>query len=277
MKIPRWLQTLNEQGTVPHSAANSAAGQAMLRKLRDELKLVRVATRGTRRTIVVDDAMQLQRWLDARYPQTGLDPDTLPTRQGNIVRGGGSKAGRRTHTVQPVLFKFFDPRKTNPWARQTARYGMAAATTNRLHRLDLPPRWRLLTVENWEPFQRADYAAASIPVMVVYLLGKVADVTIRALATFSPPPESMLHFGDYDWEGLYVFQRLAKVLPAMRLYVPAGIEDLFKIHRNRELIAKQTPAQAFDRQNRHCRPVIRLIQHYNGGLEQEIVDLPVLD
>lgn len=135
-------------------------------------------------------------------------------------------------------------------------------------------RWRLLTVENWEPFYRADYTDAPVAVMVVYLSGNVSDVLIHALNTFDHPPESVIHFGDYDWEGLYIFQRLQKAIPSARLYIPDNIKTLFRRFGERKLVEKQNRKAAFDMDNQECLPIIKLIEQSNAGLEQEIVDLP---
>ena len=269
MTPPTWLTTLLEKQAVAHSAVN--------RKLLDELltlELVVIQSHGTRRTVVVIDPQPLARWAAARYPDHGLDPDLLATRQGNIVRGGHSKAGRSSHAVLPFSFKWFgDPEDS--LSQLTKAFGMAAALTDRLANLSLPPGWRLLTIENWEPFHRADYSDQAEPVMVVYLGGNAPEILIEALKTLTPPPSRVLHFGDYDWDGLYIFQRLQTALPLARLYVPKNIELLFKRFGKRQLIDRQTPRAAFDRLNRDCLPIIQLIEQTNAGLEQEIVDLPV--
>lgn len=131
-----------------------------------------------------------------------------------------------------------------------------------------------MTIENGEPFHRADYSTAALPVMVAYLGGSVSEVVIDALTTFRHPPETILHFGDYDWEGLYIFQRLQKVLPSARLYLPPDIEALFQQFSRRKFLEKQEAQATVDTSNPHCLPVIRLIEQHNAGLEQEVVGLP---
>lgn len=268
MNRPRWLTRLFENGSVGHSAVNPKILKELL-----SLGLVCVKTAGVHRTVAVSDPPQLDQWLQARYPQHAIDPDRLHTRKGNIVRSGRSKAGKSSHHVLPVQFKWFGA-GSDPWTRITEKYGMAAVLTDRLAGLALPARWRLLTIENWEPFYRADYTGATIAVMVVYLGGNVSDIFIDALTTFDRPPESVLHFGDYDWEGLYIFQRLQKAIPSACLYVPKHIDELFRKFGDRKLVEKQKRKAAFDMGNRECLPIIELIEQSNAGLEQEIVDLP---
>lgn len=269
MKRPVWLTTLLDRGTVAYSAAD----QRLIREL-IALGIVRIKSTSLKQTLVVTDPVQLKRWVEARHPQYPLDPDALPTREGNIVRGGSSKSGPSAHSVLAFQFKWFGH---GPLWDLTRRFGMAAAFTDRLPRLALPPRWRLLTIENWEPFHRADYAAASVPVMVAYLGGNVSEIVIGAFAGFCHPPESVVHFGDFDWEGLYIFQRLQKAFPSACLYRPPDLERLFKQFGRRKFIEKQKRKAAFDPDDPQCRSVIRLIEQYNAGLEQEVVALPDID
>ncbi len=268
MNRPAWLTALLEKGSVGHSSAN----QKLLKELM-ALGIVRIKTAGIRRTVVAADPFQLTRWLRARYPEHGIDPDGLHTRAGNIVRGGSSKTGKCAHGVLPVQFKWFGS-KNDRWTRMTKAYGMAAVLTDKLARLKMPARWRLLTIENWEPFYRADYSDAPVAVMVVYLSGNVSERLIEALQSFDHPPESVVHFGDYDWEGLYIFQRLQKAMPSACLHIPDNIAALFRQFGKRTLVEKQKRKTAFNMGNSVCQPIVRLIEQFNAGLEQEIVPLP---
>jgi len=266
MKRPTWLNTLLEKGRVAHSAADRRVVDELL-----ALEIVAIRSAGLHRTVVAADLDQLRQWTDARYPPHEVDPQTLPTRQANIVRSGGSKIGKSAHSVLPFLFKWFGD---GPLSAMTRTYGMAAACSDRLADLPVPVRWRLLTIENWEPFHRAEYTAAPVPVMVAYLGGNVSEIVLEALNTFRHPPEDVLHFGDYDWEGLHIFQRLQKAVPSARLYIPESLERMFQQYSRRDLLDKQKRKAAFDTDNPECGPVIRLIEQYNGGVEQEVVGLP---
>jgi hypothetical protein len=270
MKRPSWLATLVDTGSVAHSAANPSILSELV-----SLGIVAIRAAGIRRTVVATDPQQLRQWLEARYPNHGLAPDAAHVRAKNIVRSGASKTGSSAHGVLSLQFKWFG-KKDGLWTRMTRTYGVAAILTDRLADLALPARWRLLTIENWEPFFRADYSGAQVPVMVAYLGGNVSGTVMEALKTLSTPPEAVLHFGDYDWEGLYIFQRLQKVLPQARLYIPENIEALFKAFGERILVEKQKRKALFDEDNRQCLPVIKLIEQHNAGLEQEIVGLPEL-
>jgi hypothetical protein len=266
MKRPAWLTTLLEKGAVAHSAADRRIVNELL-----TLGIVRIQSAGTRQSVAATDPVQLRQWIEARYPQHAMDPATLPTRQGSIVRSGSSKNGKCAHAVLPLLFNWFG---NGPLAHLTRAYGMGAAFTDRLADLPVPAKWRLLTIENWEPFHRTDYSTAPVPVMVAYLGGNASETVIDALNTFRHAPQTVLHFGDYDWEGLYIFQRLQKAVPSARFYKPNNLEVLFKEFGRRNFLEKQKRKAAFDTQNPECLPVIRLIEQYNAGLEQEVAGLP---
>ena len=268
MNPPTWLNRLLAYGSVAHSSANRHQLHELL-----NLGIVSIQSTGVRRTVVVADPPQLAEWVDVRYPAYDMDPEKMPTRGGNIVRSGGSKTGRSAHDVLPLQFKWFG-NQGDGLAQLTETYGLVAVLTDRLTRLPMPVNWHLLTIENWEPFCLSDYTEAVDALMVAYLGGNVADRVIDAIKKLIPPPESVLHFGDYDWEGLYIFQRLQKAMPSTRLYVPDDLGALFSQYGDRKLLARQTRKAGFDMHNRECLPVIELIEQFNAGLEQEIVALP---
>lgn len=268
MKRPNWLITLLEKGAVGYSTANPKVLKELL-----SLGLVGVQSTAMRRTVTVTDHAQFAQWVGANYPEHPIDPGTLMLRQRNIVIHGSSKRGKRSHEQLPFLFKWFGS-GNNLLARLTKEHGMVAVLTDMLETLELPLCWRLLTIENWESFLMADYTEASLPVMVAYLGGNVSEKIINSLKTFVQPPKRVLHFGDYDWEGLFIFQRLQKEIPVARLFIPDNIETLFNEFGNRKLIEKQKLKAGFNIENQQCLPVVKLIQKTNYGLEQEIVELP---
>lgn len=277
MPRPSWITKLLEQGYAPYSQAGSRAAEQTLATLK-ALDLIRIEFQGTRRKVVVVDKDQFRRWVEAVYPLTDLEATAdLPLRSlrsQNIARRRSSKLGRTTHEVQPVLLKWFDPNPASPLAVLTDQHGLVGLTTDRLDRLALPPAWWLLTVENWESFYTLDYAAPATLIVAIYLGGQVAEATLAALAQLSPPPERVLHFGDYDWTGLAIFQRVQAALPAARLYVPADIETLFQRYGNRQLLEEQAPTVQLDPAHAACQAVVDLIAECNAGLEQEVVSPP---
>lgn len=274
MERPNWISKLLEQGYVAYSQVSSRAARQILTKL-TAMGLVKVEVQGSRRKIAVLDSDQFRRWVEANYPQ--VDPAAtaaLPARSQNIARRRSSKTGQTTHDVQPVLLKWFGPDQGAPLARLTRQHGLVGLTSDRLNGLSLPQSWWLLTVENWESFYRLDYPEPTSLIVAAYLGGHVAEVTLTALAHMNPPPERALHYGDYDWTGLAIFQRLQAALPAARLYIPADIEALFQQHGNRTLIEAQAAHARRSYTHSDCHAIVELIAQYNAGLEQEIVPQP---
>lgn len=275
MERPTWMSKLLELGYIAYSQAGSQAAMQTLTKLAT-LGLVKFEVQGSRRKIVVLDAGQFRRWVEANYPL--LDPlatTELPARSQNITRRRNSKAGQTTHDVQPIMLKWFDPDPTVPLAHLTRQYGLVGLTSDRLNNLNLSRPWRLLTVENWESFYTLDYPEPTSLIVAVYLGGQVSEVILTALVHLNPPPSQLLHFGDYDWTGLAIFQRIQTAFPAATLYVPANIETLFQRHGNRKLVEVQAVSSQLNLNHSDCRRVVELIAQYNAGLEQEIVPQPL--
>lgn len=275
MVRPSWLRELLAQGSVAHSRVRSTEARQILRTLQT-LGLVKITTHKTRRTLTVLDPESFAHWVAINFPVEDASAELLPNRAQNIVRGRDSKAGATTHSVQPVLFKWFDSNPDAPIAQLSQTYGMVGVTSERLAHLSLPAVWYLLTVENWESFYALSYQTPSVPVMMVYLGGNVSDVVLTALASLCPYPTSILHFGDYDWAGLAIFQRLETWLPQAQLYVAPDLASLFQRYGKRDLVVKQTLA-SLDLHHPKCQPVIAYISQYNAGLEQEIVPPPTLN
>ena len=100
MKRPSWLTTLVDRGAVAHSSANPKILAELI-----TLGIVTIKTAGIRRSVVSAKPEQLRKWLDARYPVHGIDPNAAHVREGNIVRSGGSKAGDSAHGVFSFQFK----------------------------------------------------------------------------------------------------------------------------------------------------------------------------
>lgn len=272
MTRPSWLAELLAQGAVAHSRVSSVEARQTLQTLQT-LGLVKIAAHKTRRAVTVLEPAAFARWAEANFPAEDASIEALPARAQNIGHERDSKVGVTTHTVQPVLFKWFDKDPDAPLAQLSQTYGMVGATSDRLRRLPLPETWRLLTVENWESFYTLSYRIADIPIITVYLGGNVSEVTLSALADLNPVPAAILHFGDYDWAGLAIFQRLEARLPRARLYVAPDLAGLFQRYGRRDLAEKQ-PVTSLDLQNPKCRTVIAHIAQYNAGLEQEIVPPP---
>lgn len=269
MSRPAWISQLLEHGSVAYSQVN----QAVLTDLQN-LQLVLIQVQGNRRRVVVHEPEQFRLWAAQHFPAMEAELEELAQRGRNIAGGRNSKAGPTTHAVQPILFKWFDPDPRHPLSETTQKFGLVAATSDRLATVQWPAVWWLLTVENWESFYRLNYTQVATPLIAIYLGGQVPDVTLTKLTEIQPQPAAILHFGDYDWAGLTIFQRIQARWPHARLYVPDSLESLFQRYSQRLLASMQAPPIAGLQWTSECLQVIDLISRYNGGLEQEIVPPP---
>jgi hypothetical protein len=263
---PAWVSQLLERGSVPYSQVN----QVVLADLQS-LQLVVIQLQGNRRRIVVHEPEQFRVWAAQRFPAMEAELEELAQRGRNIAGGRNSKAGPTTHAVQPIVFKWFDTDPRHPLSETTQKFGLVAATSDRLAAVQWPAVWWLLTVENWESFYRLNYSQVATPLITIYLGGQVPDVTLTKLAEIQPQPAAILHFGDYDWTGLAIFQRVQAKWSYARLYVPGDLEGLFQRYSQRLLASTQTPPIGSVQWAPDCLQVIDLIARYNAGLEQEIV------
>jgi hypothetical protein len=271
MKPPAWIAQLAHEGRVAYSRLNQD-GEQILAQLR-ALRLVTLGVHNTRRLIVVIDKPGFAQWYQGAYT-TPQEPPVAGLRAANIARAGHSKAGATTHEAQPVLLRWFSPNPEAPWAELTRRCGVVGITSDRLAALDLPERWTLLTVENWEPFLALDYDPQTGAVVAVFTGGNIAQTTLQALTALRPVPARAMHFGDYDWSGLAIYRRIRTSFPQIEFYVPADIATRFQQFANHALLMGQPPLVVRADDPAEVQQVIALIAQHNAGLEQEIVAPP---
>ncbi|MDM8556293.1 DUF2220 family protein [Desulfococcaceae bacterium HSG7] len=269
MKRPQWIKKLLETGEAPHSLLP----RHFLSELKN-LNLVRIRRNKSRQRVEVihNEFENFERWVIGKFPETEFSNNSMFPRAKNIITYRSSKSGQTTHKVQPVLFKWFDPDPENNWARMTNKYGMVGMTSDKMNFLQLPDNWWLLTIENWESFYPLVYPNPRQTIIVLYTSGNISNITLSSIAGLEKKPKHILHFGDYDWSGLTIFQRIQSILAGAVLYVPDDIEALFRKHARRYL-AENQPVN-FEMEDPICSQIIRLIERYNGGLEQEIVTPP---
>lgn len=273
MKPPAWIAKLADEGRVAYSRL-SRDGEPILAQLR-ALRLVTLGVHNTRRLVVVIDKPGFAQWFQTAYPASVPAP-VIGQRAANIARARNSKSGLATHTAQPMLLRWFSLEPAVPWAELTRRCGMVGVTSNRLATLDLPQRWTLLTVENWEPFLALDYAPQTGAIIAVFTGGNIAETALQALAALRPAPARALHFGDYDWSGLAIYRRIRAALPQLTLYVPDDLAALFHDFAGHDLLLGQPLLVARDDDPAEVHEVTALIAQHNAGLEQEIVTPPSL-
>jgi hypothetical protein len=91
----------------------------------------------------------------------------------------------------------------------------------------------------------------------------------------SLPSSVLVHYGDYDWEGMRIYQTIRSQVPggAIALHVPDGIERAFEKQR---ALGKGSMSKAQRRPVAQCAEVaevLALIDRYGGvGVEQQVFD-----
>jgi len=110
--------------------------------------------------------------------------------------------------------------------------------------------------------------------LVIYGQGRISKQLLIWLANQSHPKFSLLHLPDYDPTGINEFQRVREMLgQRVSLYLPDELEQLFARYSNRLLLNKRNSQVLLSNLRRSGSPevqrVIRLIDNYGAGLEQE--------
>lgn len=271
MQIPTWLDRLLHTGSIPSSAIPNA-DRGLVDHFR-HLGFVTIATSGTRRRVIMTNRDAVQEWVERAYAAPPV-PEAVGPRAANIRRARDSKRGRARHAVQPLLLRCFSADPHWRWAALTQQCGMVGFTSDRVAELAPPAPWRLLTVENWEPFLAVDYRPRAGAVVALYTGGSVAAPVVRAIAAITPPPVTSVHFGDCDWAGLAIYRRIRALLPPITFHVPDGIDDLFRTSATYHLARTQRPLIMRPDDPPEVRTIADLIAQWNAGLEQEIIPPP---
>ena len=88
-------------------------------------------------------------------------------------------------------------------------------------------------------------------------------------------PNSYVHFGDFDFEGIKIYLREYKKHLGARasFFMPYNIEDLMQTYGNRTLYDRQFKGRPFinNADGKDVTALLSLINQYKRGLEQEIM------
>ena len=127
------------------------------------------------------------------------------------------------------------------------------------------------TVENPTVFIRHDWATSGVD-LAIATYGRMSRRLIDWLASESMQDCQVVHYGDYDPVGLNEFCRLDAVLGRRAsLFIPDGIERLFSLYSDRELLSRSANLLPALQQSRHegVRGLLRLMAEFGGALEHE--------
>mgnify|MGYP000642798733 CR=1 FL=1 len=282
--LARLLDELRTEGAVP----SSRLSDRQRKKLQSLFtgKILREEPSGHGHRVVVSERESLERFIQDRYP-SGLCDDreeSTSDRKSGIKRRRDSKAPAKT-LADLSLFKVFEEglmtsgnRRVNP-VLTTKETGCFTITERFLD------RWRyngiLGSVENYEAFLHvksfSDFGRDFFPDGFLYASGVLSNRLLNWMKD-QPGLSRMVHFGDYDPVGLREYFRLRKELHIpVEFYCPDNLEELFEHYSNRSLLESEKSKEIFEdirkqsTEDGEIAKVINLIEHYNAGLEQEIL------
>lgn len=119
-------------------------------------------------------------------------------------------------------------------------------------------------------FERTDIKAD----IIILYNGRISCRMIEWLASPEMAKALFLHCPDYDPVGLDEFARAKRALgDRVRLYIPENIEDLFAASRNVKIVEDNAAIKyrLAAHHNNQIQQILRLIDRYGVGLEQEAI------
>jgi hypothetical protein len=116
--------------------------------------------------------------------------------------------------------------------------------------------------------------------LMLYGHGRISNRVVDWLASTKNSGLSLLHLPDYDPVGLSEFQRLQSRLgDRVVLHIPDDLETRFARYSNPGLLERGNSQAMLARlrlsDSLEIRRVVDLIDHYNAGLEQEALLIPL--
>jgi hypothetical protein len=138
-------------------------------------------------------------------------------------------------------------------------------------------RGRCALVENPAVFLVAEQLKLGVD-LVIYGQGRISNRVMNWLAGSTAADFGVLHLPDYDPVGLSEFQRLhARLGGRVNLHVPPDLEARFAQFSNPDLLKKGNSQAMLAQLRSSTLPaisaVVKLIDRYNAGLEQEALSI----
>jgi len=283
--MPHPFLDLLESGSVPLSRVSGAA-QALLNPLRETGAITRDRSGGGWK-LVLHNREALRAVLASQAPGflEEVDPSLGPkgqavarSRDAHAAKGGDAdlvllKARPGIHLKGP------EGQHLDAGELTRSAGALAVVLDDRLGwSIDGAGSVALVTVENCECFLRAENLGVQTDVWI-YTQGRLTKRVLSWLHVLAQAGGTLTHFGDYDPVGIDEYRRLHEGWgDRVRLHIPGNLEALFKSRSNRKIMAKERNQDVFGRLvamggslPEDAREVLRLIQAYGAGLEQEAV------
>jgi len=231
---------------------------------------------GAGKKVVVKNQPALAAFAQRFYP-SGLEGsgDALTPRSRGVAEQRDSKKARETGPLMVLLRGFANcelhaGEEVLPVAHLTELAGAAALRLDDRH-------WGysgvLATVENLEVFWNVEKLETGAQ-LALYAQGRLSGRILNWLSSPAMEQARIIHCGDYDPVGLDEFLRLKTACPERcKLHMPSNLEELFSRYGKRELLPNNAAVLARLRktEDKEVRRVVKLMDRYGVGLEQEVL------
>lgn len=221
-------------------------------------------------------------FVESRFP-LGVDVSAIdiPDRATAVEKFGDAKAIKRG-AEEGILVRSVhrDSNLVSSNGASTLAVGeLSAAAGGAAFRLTTTMKWTfpgsVVVVENAEAFWRYEQVLPDIE-LAVYTSGNMSARMVDWLVDYELLTGPLLHWGDYDPQGVAEYLRLADHRPDVSSFVPKEIDELMK-YGNRSLLLRQSKILESIRKRAdkpHVAYMLALFDKYNCGLEQEcLLDL----
>lgn len=132
----------------------------------------------------------------------------------------------------------------------------------------------LAVVENLEVFHHFEKLKTDAQ-LAIYAQGRLSDRVLNWLSTPAMERARIIHCGDYDPVGLDEYLRVKVACPGRaKLYLPANLEELLSRYGKKDLLLGNNAtilARLRKTEDQEVRQIVKLIDRYGVGLEQEIL------
>jgi hypothetical protein len=265
------LRLLKEKGQLPRSQC----GVNFLRLLRPLLaaSVVIEQRSGAGRKLVVGDRAVLEAFISQNFHETGSS-EQFSQRILGVERFRDSKAFASNN---PELVHVRAWGKNVLIKNQTMVDAVGETVLHSVFSFQLSPLYTLhgccALIEGPVMFSCFERLGLDVP-LAIYGEGRLSKRILQWLAKQTQSTFSLLHLPDYDPVGLHDFERLRDRLGSrVHLFLPLNLEELFAKYSQRQLLEKRKSQALLAKVRRsdssEVQSVIRLIDKYNAGLEQE--------
>src|SRR5260370_13357482 len=228
---------------------------------------------GAGRQVIVEDAPAFQAFIRRTFPIEDIAAN-LPTRVLGVrhfrdtktYRSDSSDILRVRAFIPGILRKNGYSVNVHGATENHGVFSFRLASEYTLH-------GRVALVENPTVFDLFERVELALP-LVIYGQGRISSRVLGWLANQQDEAFSLLHLPDYDPVGLSEYERIRSRLGSRaQLHFPQNLDDLFYRFGNRKLLGKPRSQKLLVRlrisKMSEVRDVVKLIDSYNAGLEQE--------